>query len=107
MVMTTQPVLLGRKIGEIRELRGLSQKELAGRAEISEAYLSLIENGLRNVTDEKLADIARVLKVPAKLIKLMAGEDDPAEDPDRVFQDLIVRTKRLANKLLEQSAKDG
>lgn len=47
-----------------RELRGLTQQEIATRCGISKAYLSQIENGKRKGRIETLAAIARVLQVP-------------------------------------------
>ena len=37
----------GRAIARLREAAGLSQQELAGRCEITSAYMSMIENGVR------------------------------------------------------------
>jgi transcriptional regulator with XRE-family HTH domain len=51
-------VSMGRRIAEIREMRGLTQKQLADLAGLSVAFLSEIENGKRNVSMGKLLSIA-------------------------------------------------
>ena len=51
-----------------RELRGLTQQELAMRAGISKPYLSQIETGKRQGTVETLSSIARSLDVPLDVL---------------------------------------
>jgi len=55
--------LLGRTIRKRREELGLTQEELAEKADLHWTYVSGIERGLRNVTIVKLSDIARALDV--------------------------------------------
>jgi transcriptional regulator with XRE-family HTH domain len=63
---------LGKRITELRERRGWTQKQLAEKAGFSVAFLSEIENGKRNVSSAKLLRIADELG--ASLDYLMRGE---------------------------------
>ena len=68
--------LVGRNVRRLRLGAGLTQEELAGRAEIDRTYLSDIERGLRNPTVALLHDLATVLGVHAAI--LMVPEDRAA-----------------------------
>jgi ribosome-binding protein aMBF1 (putative translation factor) len=52
---------LGERIKEARESKGVNQKELAERINISAALLCQSENGKRNISEEMLSDIADAL----------------------------------------------
>lgn len=49
---------MGRRIAELREERGWTQKELSERAGLSVTFLSEVENGRRNISSAKLLRIA-------------------------------------------------
>lgn len=53
--------LLGKRIKQIRAETGVSQEELAFRAELNTAYLSEVENGKRNISAKNLYKIAKSL----------------------------------------------
>ncbi len=57
--------LLANRVREIRQFRGLSQRELAKRLGIGSSSISNIENCKRNVTIETVEKIARELGVNA------------------------------------------
>lgn len=54
------------RIAEWRELRGLSQEDLAAAAGMSPGYLSRMERGERNVSLKNLAKISEALGIPAR-----------------------------------------
>ena len=54
--------ILGGKIKALRLERGLSQEELAYRANLHRSYISQIERGSRNIAFENLLGIARALE---------------------------------------------
>lgn len=54
----------GRAIREIRHELGISQEELALRADIQRSYLGGIERGERNPSLANIVKIARTLEVP-------------------------------------------
>jgi transcriptional regulator with XRE-family HTH domain len=55
--------LIGTRIKELRKNRGLSQEELAEKADTSPNYLSRMERGTENPTLEMLVKISRALRV--------------------------------------------
>lgn len=61
--------VVARNVAELRRAAGLSQEELADRAEVDRTYVSQVERGLRNLTISVLARISRALKTtPDKLL---------------------------------------
>lgn len=55
---------VGARIAELRRAKGLTQLELAGRADLHRPYVTGIERGSRNPSLDALAKIARALQVP-------------------------------------------
>lgn len=59
-----QRKILGGKVREVREKRGLTQEELAlAIGNGSKQYISSIENGAKNITIDVLCRIANALNV--------------------------------------------
>lgn len=56
-------LLIGERISEIRKAAGLSQEDVAGRADISPNYLSRIERGKENPTMDMLFKLSDALEV--------------------------------------------
>ena len=54
---------IGMRIKALREKRGLSQEELAGRAGISRGYLARLETGRHEPTLTMLGKLAKALRV--------------------------------------------
>jgi transcriptional regulator with XRE-family HTH domain len=62
--------ILAHNVRTIRQQAGLSQEELAHRAELHRTYISSIERGERNVSLENIFAIAEALGVsPGDLMK--------------------------------------
>ena len=59
---------IGSKIRSMRQLENISQEQLALLTGIERSYLGRIERGEVSVTVEKLAQIAKVLKVDLKFL---------------------------------------
>ena len=57
-------VALGALLRRRREEAEQSQTELAGAADVSPAYLSEVERGLKDISTDRLVAIARALEVP-------------------------------------------
>lgn len=73
---------MGRRIAELRDRKGWTQKQLAQKAELSAPFLSDIERGKRSVGAEILLRIATELR--ASLDYIMVGEDnDDTSTPSR------------------------
>lgn len=54
--------LIGRRIGEIRKLRNITQAELAEMANLSISYISFIESAKKKASLKSLVSIAEVLE---------------------------------------------
>lgn len=54
---------LGQRIRDIRLKRGVTQEELAHRADLDYSYVNQIENGKRNPSLDAISRIARALGV--------------------------------------------
>lgn len=74
---------VGREIGDfIRDLRrnaGVSLRQLADKAGVSNPYLSQVERGLRKPSAEVLQQIAGALRVSTPVMYLRAGLLDAHE----------------------------
>jgi len=58
---------LGEVVREVRESRGLTQAQLAEKAQVALSYITVMEAGhQRNPSRQILSRIARALGVPAK-----------------------------------------
>lgn len=58
---------MGEIVRELREVRGLTQGQLAERAQVALSYVTLIEAGQQtNPSRQVIQRIARALDVPAK-----------------------------------------
>lgn len=68
---------VGRAIRWFRQRQGISQGDVASRAECSVSYLSLLENGKRDPTLSTVTRIAGALQVPVGTLFLVAS--DPTE----------------------------
>lgn len=55
-------IAMGKRIAQLREDKGMTQKQLADRAGISSTFLSEVENGKRNISMGKLVSIAEELE---------------------------------------------
>ena len=69
----TQRQHLGRKIGRIRELRGMKQEALAAELGISQQAISKLEQS-EVIEDSTLEKVAKVLGVSAEAIKNYSDE---------------------------------
>ncbi|HSW88016.1 MAG TPA: helix-turn-helix transcriptional regulator [Candidatus Saccharimonadales bacterium] len=58
--------ILGRSIKRLREKKGITQEQLAEKANINVSYLAKIENGYVNTTVRYLIKLGRGLSVSVK-----------------------------------------
>lgn len=63
MEIKDRKILLGKRIREIREGQGISQRRFALMIGLGQTYLSDVENGQRNIGFENLCKIADGLDV--------------------------------------------
>jgi transcriptional regulator with XRE-family HTH domain len=63
--------VVGRNVRRYRELKGISQEELAFDADLHRTYVSGVERGIRNPTVLIVAKLAEALGVePSKLLEI-------------------------------------
>lgn len=88
-------IAIGKAIRSMRTARGLSQKELAERAEITASFLSLVESDRRAISMKVIERVAAALTVTPDVLFWEAVElpEGLNEDDRRMceFARLIVR----------------
>ena len=89
---------IGKRIGEIRRRRGLSQSTLAELIEKTPSYISYIENGVKKMSLETLVSIANALQASADdLLRDSIGQAVERSNHvfAAVFSDCSVYEKRV------------
>ncbi|MEZ4856865.1 MAG: helix-turn-helix transcriptional regulator [Gelidibacter sp.] len=54
---------IGKRIRELRNDKGVSQKDLAYNSDLDRSYIASVENGQRNISIVNLEKIAKALNV--------------------------------------------
>jgi transcriptional regulator with XRE-family HTH domain len=67
--------LIGLRIAELREARGLKQQDLASLARVTVQWLSRVENGKENLTLATLVKLSDALEV--EVVDLLASPANP------------------------------
>lgn len=63
-------VIFGERVKAVRKNQGLSQEELAAKADLHRTYIGMIERGEKNITLLNILKIARALNFfPGDLFK--------------------------------------
>lgn len=77
--------VIARNVVQYRKQLGLTQEDLAYRADIDRTYIGYIENAKQNISTEKLCAIARTLKVD--VADLLKRETQPqiVADPEVAY----------------------
>lgn len=57
---------IGFRIKELRELKAMSQKDLAYTSDLDRSYIVSVENGQRNISIVNIEKIANSLKISLK-----------------------------------------
>ena len=81
---------LGKTIREVRFKKGITQKELSIKANISQAYLSLIEKNKKKPSMEVLDKICNVFEVPTSILMLISTDtEDIPESKKKAFDQIF------------------
>ncbi|MDE6384624.1 MAG: helix-turn-helix transcriptional regulator [Eubacterium sp.] len=59
---------IGIHIREYRNMKGLSQEEMAERAELSNNFISMLERGEKKPSIESLIKITNILEIPSDFL---------------------------------------
>ncbi|MDP2682061.1 MAG: helix-turn-helix transcriptional regulator [Deltaproteobacteria bacterium] len=95
----------GRRVRDIRKEHGLSQEELAEKADLHFTYIGGIERGERNLSLKNIKRIADALKIDIR--ELFTVEETGIEgktiigDINRILADKNVSALRLVKLLIE------
>lgn len=54
---------IGKRIKQLRELKGMSQKDLAYSADLDRSYIASVENGNRNISIVNIEKIANAMHI--------------------------------------------
>ena len=76
-------------IKKIREIKKMTQMELAKKCGMTQANLSLIEKGRRKLRAETLAKISTALEVPIITTIFLADSFDDVKEDDNNVKELI------------------
>ena len=71
----TRQTVLGKRIREEREYRGLSQEEVARYLGVPRSAVSLIESGARRVSAEELSQLARLYQISMESLTRHGDEE--------------------------------
>ncbi len=83
---------VGQAIKMCRSRRGISQTELAQRADCSVSYLSLLENNQRDPTLSTVEKIAIALNVPVGILFFLAADRNDISGMDKELAGQLART---------------
>ncbi len=93
----------GEKIAEARKAAGLSQKELAGKLEISPQYLNDIEHGKRSPSSEELIEtFAKALNLDAAVLYYLAGRLPSSHVKHGVSDENVVEAYKAFRRKLKK-----
>ncbi|MBD2872912.1 helix-turn-helix domain-containing protein [Paenibacillus arenilitoris] len=82
--------LIGENIRQLRKKKGLSQEQLALRAEINASYMGQVERGEKNPTIDVLSKIAHALQIPIEqLVNVASAKDAPPDGDGEDYADKI------------------
>ncbi len=95
---------LGRRLMQVREAAGLKQAELARRITWSQAVLSRVESGERELSDDELKTVMEAIGTPEalQLSKSLAREwrETPRPPLDHPDQDLLWEAEQVCRELV-------
>ena len=61
-------IKFGKKVRELRKTKGLSQEELAYKADLHRTYIGMIERAEKNITLENIKKLANAFDVQLKVL---------------------------------------
>jgi transcriptional regulator with XRE-family HTH domain len=105
MTSVTGTVDIGRSIKFVRVAAGIKQGEMAKRLDISQNYLSLLENNKAEPSLSLLRRISSEFRVPVSFLLLEASHDFESDDPET--DSLLKHLKDLIHQLQETRIRDG
>jgi transcriptional regulator with XRE-family HTH domain len=63
-----------KTVSIVRGIKGLSIQDFAKKTDLSKSFISRVEKGNRNISEETIRQISRKLNIPKKFFDLLAKE---------------------------------
>jgi transcriptional regulator with XRE-family HTH domain len=96
--LTEQLGSLGEYIANQRKAAGVTIRQLAEQAGVSNPYLSQIERGLRKPSAEVLQQIAKAMRISAESLYVRAGIVNPADGVGGSVELAVLGDTRLTER---------
>lgn len=98
---------VGKRIQEIRKLRGMSQDDLGEKLEVTRSFISKLENGKKKISLDHVDKIAKIFGVlPEDLLvdktKLIKNHDDLIILREKFTNNEIDMMVRYAKTVIEE-----
>jgi transcriptional regulator with XRE-family HTH domain len=95
--------ILAENLKKNRRLRGLTQEQLAEKANVSSHYVAMVETRKTFPKPEMLERFAKTLGIEP--YQLFAVENDPNEPNERLYKKIVAEMKHIALDI-KQSVKE-
>jgi transcriptional regulator with XRE-family HTH domain len=95
--------ILAENLKKNRRLRGLTQEQLAEKADVSSHYVAMVETRKTFPKPEMLERFAKTLGIEP--YQLFAVENDPNEPNERLYKKMVAEMKHMALDI-KQSVKE-
>ena len=95
--------ILAENLKKNRRLRGLTQEQLAEKADVSSHYVAMVETRKTFPKPEMLERFAKTLGIEP--YQLFAVENDPNEPNERLYKKIVAEMKHMALDI-KQSIKE-
>ena len=96
--------MIGERVKQARELRGLTQEQLAERAGVTQSSIALIEREALSARDEVAAAIAEATAFPLEFLDLTVEKDFPLGSlVYRKFARMKAEHKKLSHRMAQQA----
>jgi transcriptional regulator with XRE-family HTH domain len=87
MILVRQEI--GDVLRDLRQQKGRTLRQVAGRASVALGYLSEVERGQKEASSEILASVAEALDVPISTIMREVGERIAVLEGQQPFPDVV------------------
>ena len=93
-------MIIGKKLRELREQKGLLLRQVAAELEVDTAYISKMERGEKNIKREYIVKLAGIYKISKEeLIPLWLADQvyDLLKDEELAFEAIKIVTDTFKN----------
>ena len=94
---------LGKTITSLRKKRNLKQLELAEKCDITQAYLSHIENNRKEPHISTLKGISKALDIPLPILFFLSMDEQDVSDDKKDLSDFLFKNFKpiIENNFIE------